>query len=344
MNQSESGRPSLRHVALVCGQLLVIGLFGWLVLRVVESLSRLVIPIGIGLILAALLLPLARALPDRIPRYGRAGLVMLGFLAVLGLISWISGNQLVTGVLELVDSLPGMVGKLEDWLKGLGFASGIGSLEAALDSGQKWLDDNASDIARHALTAGSSIITAMTGAALALVAAFFFLADGRSMWQWFVGLFPARQRDALDRSFNRAWQSTEGYARTQTIVAAADAVGIGLGAWALGLPFVGPIALIVFVTGYVPVVGAFVSGALAVLIALAFQGPGTALVMALIVLIVQQLESQVLQPWLMGNALKLHPFAVIVAVATGGFLAGIVGALFAVPVVAFVKSAVLDDR
>jgi predicted PurR-regulated permease PerM len=172
-----------------------------------------------------------------------------------------------------------------------------------------------------------------------LFATLFLLIDGKRIWQWTVRLFPRRARPAVDGAGRAGWVTLTDFVKVQIFVAFIDAVGIGLGAWILGLffggfPLVIPIAIAVFLGSFIPVVGAVLTGAIAVFVALVYLGIWPAVIMLGIVLLVQQVEGHVLQPLVMGTAVKVHPLAVVFAVAAGGFLAGIAGALFAVPVVA----------
>jgi putative heme transporter len=179
----------------------------------------------------------------------------------------------------------------------------------------------------------------LAGTLLALFATLFILIDGRGIWNWVVRVFPSRARPAIMGAGEAGWLTLSTFVRVQIMVAAIDAVGIGLGAFILGLfyggfPLVIPIAIAVFLASFIPVVGAVVSGGMAVFIALVYLGPVPALIMLGVVILVQQVEGHVLQPLLVGAAVKVHPLAVVLAVATGGFIAGIPGALFAVPLVA----------
>ena len=163
--------------------------------------------------------------------------------------------------------------------------------------------------------------------------------DGRGIWHWLVKLFPVKARAALIGAGEAGWITLTTFVKVQIFVAFVDAVGIGLGAFILGLftggfPLVIPIAIAVFLGSFIPVVGAVATGVIAVFIALVYLGPVPALIMIGIVILVQQLEGHVLQPFVMGNAVKVHPLAVVLAVATGGLIGGIPGALFAVPLVA----------
>ncbi len=163
------------------------------------------------------------------------------------------------------------------------------------------------------------------------------LADGAGIWRWTVRLFPQRSRIAVDGAGRAGWVTVINYARTQLLVATIDAIGIALGAFFLGVPLAIPIGVLVFLGSFVPIVGAVVTGTVAVFLALVYNGPWIALWMLVVVLGVQQLEGHVLQPLLMGSAVKVHPLAVVLVVAGGALIAGIPGALFAVPLAAFVN-------
>lgn len=334
---TESAGPHLKRVAQVCLQLVIIAAFGWVLLQVLKATSSIVIPVAIGGLLAALLQPLRGFLPRWMPRYVGAAVLLVLFLTVIGLGFWTSGSQLVEGVTDFYNSLPAILEASQKWLNKLDLGIGTHEIESALQSASDWLKSNGTEVAKRALAAGSSAASLVVGALLALVAAFFLLADGRNMWLYVVGLFPKSGRPRLDEAAVAGWSAIGAYVRTQTVVAAVDAVGIALGAYFLGLPYVQPIALIVFLASFIPVLGAVLSGSLAVLVALAFEGPQAAVIMLVVVLVVQQVESNVWQPLLMGKALSVHPFAVIMAVSAGGLLAGIAGALFSVPVLAFTK-------
>lgn len=179
------------------------------------------------------------------------------------------------------------------------------------------------------------------GTLIALFCTLFFLIDGRGIWAWLVGLMPRGSRERVHQAGRRGWVTLGAYTRTQILVAGVDAVGIGVGAAILQLPLVVPLAVLVFFGSFIPFVGAIVTGSIAVLVALVTQGWVSALVMLAIVLIVQQLEGHVLQPFLMGHAVSLHPVAVLLVVTTGSLVAGIIGALFAVPLAALVNTVVL---
>ena len=178
----------------------------------------------------------------------------------------------------------------------------------------------------------------LAGLFITLFATIFFTYDGRGIWSWIVGLFPDRARDRVQGSGERAWAVLTAYVRATVIIAAVDAIGIVLVAAVLGLPFLVPIGVLVFLGAFIPVVGAAISGISAVAVALVAEGPLSALVMLGGVVAVQQLEGHVLQPFLMGRLVRVHPLAIVVVIAIGGLVAGIFGALIAVPLTAIINA------
>jgi predicted PurR-regulated permease PerM len=213
-------------------------------------------------------------------------------------------------------------------------------VQNAITSVTKWVQQNASTLLSGAVTGASTIGDIAVGLVLSLFITLFFLIDGAGVWRWLTRLAPKRARAAVDGGGRAAWHSVGQYVRVQIVVALIDAIGIGLVAFFLGLPFVVPIAVLVFLAAFIPFVGAIVTGGLAVLVALVYAGPVPAVIMLAGVIGVNQLESHVLQPLLMGTAVRLHPVAVVLAVSSGSIIGGIGGAVFAVPLAAAANSAV----
>jgi putative heme transporter len=333
-------------VAAVIGLcFIVITMAGFLLLQILNPVSPVLTGIAFALLLTGLLLPLKRAVVRVIPNdHAAAGVTMILFLAALIGIIYVTGAQLVAGFAELRDSVFAALEQIEVWLRQGPLDIGEAGFAEWLEQAQTWLTDNSDTLLSGAVAAGSMIGTFGVALGLALVTAFFFLADGRRIWRWFVSLLPDDIEDRVDHAFSNGFHSVRAYVRTQAIVAAVDALGIGFGALVLGLPLVVPLTIIVFLTAFIPVVGAFASGALVVLIAWFSEGFTTALIMLGIVILVQQVESNLLQPVLMSRAVDLHPWAVIIGVTVGSYIYGIVGALFAVPVMAMVKVVVLSLR
>ena len=330
--------PTMASVARWSWNLVGIAAAAWVLLQLLQAGRSVVVPFMVGMLVAALLEPLSRRLRRWLPAYLSAAVAMLTLLGVVVTISWVSGAQLSDGVRALFDELPRLIQRLEAWVVDSGLGIGGDQVENVLERAQAWVTDNSGQIASQALAFSNSAVSLVTATALALITAFFVLGDGRTIWNWIVGLLPERFHARTRNAGDGAWGALQAYIRTQVLVAAVDAAGIGLGALLLGLPFVGPIVLIVFLSAFIPVVGAILSGALAVLIALADGGLTPALIMVAVVLAVQQLEGNVLQPVLMGRAVSLHPYAVLIGVSLGSFLMGITGAVLAVPLMAMVKT------
>jgi putative heme transporter len=244
------------------------------------------------------------------------------------------------------------------------FSSGFGDLRSSFDDStvklqhylhhlgisQKQLEDFF-DKVRSGVSSGSTgnlggtvvAATATAGHLLAglfitLFATIFFTYDGRGIWRWLVSLFPEPARDRVHGSGERAWAVLTAYVRATFVIALTDALGIALVAWVLGLPLVLPLAVLVFIGAFVPVVGAAISGIAAVAVALVDQGPVHALLMLAGVVAVQQIEGHILQPFLMGRLVRVHPLAVVVVIAIGAEVAGIFGALIAVPLTAIINA------
>ena len=326
-----AGAWSWRVLAVV-GVLVVFGL-------VVIQLKEIVIPFMVAILVSALLVPIAQLLVrHRWPKALAVAVTMLGALAVVaGLISLIVW-QIREGSSDIQNR---SISAYEDFQKWLDVTFNINTDEFNDYLGQAWsaIQEDSASLWSGALSVGSTAGHFLAGFLLVIFATLFILIDGRGIWTWFVRIAPRKARPAVDGSGHAGWVTLTTFVKVQIFVAFVDAVGIGLGAFILGLPFGGfplviPITIAVFLGSFIPVVGAVVTGTVAVFVALVYLGPVQALIMLGIVLLVQQLEGHVLQPLVMGTAVKVHPLAVVFAVAAGSYVAGIPGALFAVPLVA----------
>ncbi len=306
------------------------------VLFVLAQLSFLVVPLLIAVLLTALASPLNLLLLKlRFPRWLATLTTVVVFLSVVTTLFWLVINELVRGWESLLSRVQLVYNDFIIFLVDSPLQLSATDLRAWFNQTLAELDIDSTWVLNGALSFSSSLGSWLVGFGIAIFALIFFVHDGPRIWQFVVGLFPTAARPALYGSGVAGWGTLLNFVRIQVFVAVVDAVGIGLGAFFLGLPLVIPIAVAVFLGGFVPFIGATVTGAFAVLVALVFEGPVPALIMLIIVIGVQQLESQVLQPLVMGAAVKVHPLAVVIAVAAGGYLAGIPGVLFAVPLVAF---------
>jgi predicted PurR-regulated permease PerM len=334
----------LRRVAMACLYVLIIAVALWVLGQVVARLAVVVIPLAVALLLAALFAPAVTWLArHRVPRGLATAAVLLLGLAVVGGIVYFMVAALVDGLPDLGSRLDESYRQLRDWLTTGPIGLTGEQLDRMLEDAKGWVTNNRSQLASGALGALSTAGTVLAGLALVAFVLIFFLHDGRRMWNGTTAALPEPARDRTRRAGDRAFRDLTAYVRTTMLVALIDAVGIGLGLWITGVPLVLPLAALVFFGAFVPVVGAFVTGLVAVLIALVSQGLVVALIIAGVVIAVQQLEGNVLEPLLMSKSVKLHPVAVIVAVAVGVELAGVVGALFAVPLLAATRSALRDD-
>ncbi|MEO9104437.1 MAG: AI-2E family transporter, partial [Terrimesophilobacter sp.] len=304
------------------------------------QLRLIVVPFMVAILLGALLVPFVQFLRRHgWPKWVAVTVAEIGLIGVVSGLVYLVVTQVVLGFPNIRDRSF----EFFDNLKAILLASPLHVTEPQINDylAQAWmsLQKDSAWLVSGALSVGSSFGHFLAGILLVLFATLFILIDGSRIWAWTVRLFPRAARPAADGAGRAGWVTLTDFVKVQIFVAFIDAVGIGLGAWILGLSFGGfplvlPIAIAVFLGSFIPVVGAVLTGTLAVFVALVYLGPWPALIMLAIVLLVQQVEGHVLQPLVMGNAVKVHPLAVVFAVAAGGFLAGIAGALFAVPVVA----------
>ncbi|MFC0625975.1 AI-2E family transporter [Kribbella deserti] len=302
-------------------------------------LSEVVVPVVVGVLLTALLIPVTNGLQKlRLPRGAAAGITVLGTLALVAGLLTVVGTQIASGFSDLSDQVGKGIRELRDMAR---FNLNITDKQIT-DTFNQLKDTIATSggLGQRAAEVGSTATHLVAGLFIALFCLFFFLYQGNQIWAWLVRLFPRQAREKVDSSGRKAWVSLTAFVRATIIVAAVDATGIAIGAAILGLPLVGAIGILVFVGAFVPVVGALVSGSVAVLVALVAKGPVVALVMLAVVIGVQQFESHALQPFLLGRAVSVHPLAVILAIAAGVVIAGIVGALIAVPTAAVLNTVV----
>jgi predicted PurR-regulated permease PerM len=250
------------------------------------------------------------------------------------------GRQISAGFAQLWDEALAGLSEIQRWLSEGPLQITAAQMDTYISDARNIVQNNQGSLVSGVLSVGSSAGHILTGALIALFVLAFFLLEGERIWRFLVGLLPRAARRATDGAGRVGWTSLVHYVRIQVVVAAVDAIGIGVGAAILGVPLALPLGILVFVFSFIPVVGALVSGVVAVLLALVANGLVNAVIMLVIVLAVQQLESHILQPLIMGRAVSLHPVAVILSVAAGSFLAGIPGALFAVPTLAVANSAV----
>ncbi|PJJ62207.1 AI-2E family transporter [Compostimonas suwonensis] len=331
-DENESVTPGVRLAAAWSWRLLLVGALIAVVIFLVIQLRLIVIPVLIAVLLSALLVPFSNFLQ----RHGwPKGLAVAA--ALLSAIVVVSG-LVVLVVFQIRSGLPALqeqsmqaYEEFRDWLLNGPLQISDDQFQSYLDQAWAAIQQDSQVLVSGALSFGSTLGHVLTGLLLVLFSTLFMLIDGKGIWAWIVRVFPRRARAAVDGAGKAGWTTLGNFVKVQILVASIDAVGIGVGAALLGVPLALPIGVLVFLGSFIPIVGAVVTGAVAVIIALVFNGWIIALVMLGIVLLVQQVEGHVLQPLIMGSAVKVHPLAVVLVVAAGTLLAGIPGALFAVP-------------
>ncbi|WBQ06870.1 AI-2E family transporter [Kribbella sp. CA-293567] len=302
-------------------------------------LSEVIVPVTVGILLTALLVPVTNGLQKlRLPRGAAAGITVIGTIALVAGLLTLVGTQIAGQFDELSAQVGEGVQQVRDLLR-INFGLTEKDITDSLNKLRETVMSGGA-IGQRAAEVGTTATHVIAGLFIALFCLFFFLYQGPQIWAWVVRLFPRHARDKADSSGRKAWVSLTAFVRATIIVAAVDAIGISLGAAILGLPLVSAIGILVFVGAFVPVIGALVSGCVAVLVALVAKNVVVAIVMLAVVIGVQQLEAHVLQPFLLGRAVSVHPLAVILAIATGVIVAGIVGALVAVPAAAVINTIV----
>lgn len=331
--------------AFVSDGVRIAGAWAWRILVLVAALAVLallvielrliVIPLLVAIVIAALLVPFASFLQrHRWPKWLAVVVSELGIVLVIGGLLFLVATQVYAGFDDLSRQTVESYDALRSWL----LESPLQLTESDLNQyGQQALTALQQDsgmLVNGALSVGSTVGHVLAGVLLTLFSTLFILIDGPNIWAWVVRLFPYRARAAVDGAGRAGWVTLTNFVKVQILVAFVDAVGIGLGSFFLGVPLAIPLGVLVFLGSFVPVIGAVATGALAVFIALVYNGPLIALILLIVVLAVQQLEGHILQPLIMGSAVKVHPLAVVLAVAGGSIVAGIAGAFFAVPFVA----------
>lgn len=313
----------------------------YLLLRVIALLSIVVIPVSVALLLAAMFQPVTAFLRARgMNKSLAAGLVLLTALIVvfggLGLIIETFISQLGNLTSQVSDGID----EVQKWLASGPLHISQAQVSDSVESLQKSITSNRAALTSGALSTATTLGEVAAGFFLTLFTLFFFLRDGGQIWSFLCRLLPRGARVPTARAGHYSWHTLVSYVHATVLVALVDAVGIGIGLAVMRVPLVLPLAALVFIGAFIPVVGATVTGVVAILVALVTQGPVTALIILGVVIAVQQLEGHVLQPLIMGRAVALHPLAVILAIATGVVVAGIVGGLVAVPLLAVLNTAV----
>jgi predicted PurR-regulated permease PerM len=329
----------IRVAASWAWRLIVIGALAYFLVQVIGGLTEIVIPVAIALLITAGLKPIVDFF-DRhlLPRsLAAAAAVLLGIASIGGLI-YLVVWQIQTNIDDLSKGVTDGLIKVRDSLRD-NFGVSSTQLDNALNTAEDYVRENTDKITQGAVSTATTLAHLVTGLLVVLFSTFFFLKDGRYIWLWVVRvLVPKTYEDVADEAGLRAWGTLGGYVRATVLVAAIDAIFIGFGVFAVGVPLAIPIGVLVFLFSFVPLFGATLSGLIAVLIALVFEGPIAALIVLAVVLGVQQIEGHILQPFIMSRSVSVHPLAVVIGITTGIAVAGIIGALVAVPIIAMANT------
>ncbi len=318
----------------------IVGLAGALVVVgfVIDHLRLVVIPLVLALFPAAILMPVAERLKRLMPATLAAILTIAGAVAVLSGIVAVLAPQVSDELVNLGDTVTQGAQDAQAFLESGPFGFQPVRIDDLVNQAQERLAAT-EGLAGNLLGAAAVVVEGFAGLLFGLVALFFYLADGPRISRALRNVAPPRFRSDASVIGTQAWATIGSYIRGQAFIAVIDAALIGIGIFLLGVPLALPLTVLVFFGGLFPIIGAFVSGAVAVLVALAVNGPGTALILLAVIVAVQQIEGHLLAPIVIGRAVELHPLVALGALTAGAVLLGVLGAFLALPVAASLSRA-----
>lgn len=294
-------------------------------------------PIALALVLSTVLAPPVTWLRQHgVPSALAAAAVLLGFLGSIVLVGYLLAPQVAGQSTDIADSAVDGVGQIREWLRDGPLQISDGQINTGLERLQSELASRASDISSGVITGLTAVTNALINLVLMLILTFLFIKDGHRFLPWVSAIGGERVGGHFVEVIARAWNTLGGFIRTQALVSFIDAVFIGIGLVIIGVPLAIPLAILTFFAGFIPIVGAFTAGALACLVALVTNGPVDALWVLIVIVAVQQIEGNLLSPWLQGRSMNLHAGVVLMSVTAGSTIFGITGAFLAVPVAAVV--------
>jgi predicted PurR-regulated permease PerM len=326
---------ALLRAAAWSWRLLVIGLLIYVAFRVASALSLVVLPCIAALLLTALLQPLtARLRRAGMPSLAATWCTVLVAIVVLAGITILAANRVSADYPRLQTEVKHTAHAVQVSLAGAPFHINSVRLQQYYNDLVRFLSQHKSLVAGTVVTGGKIVLELLTGLVLMIFITFFLLKDGERIWAWLIKGLRAEARQRAGNAGGAAWAALVNYVRGTTAVAAIHAVFIGLALWLLGVPLLLPLIILVFIAAYVPLVGILVAGALAILVTLGTKGWIAAVILLGVFLLENQIESHLLQPLVVGRIVRLHPLAIILVLAVGGIVAGIAGAIVAVPAAA----------
>ncbi|MEU8966109.1 AI-2E family transporter [Streptomyces sp. NPDC048491] len=332
---------SMRVAAAVGWRLLVLAGSIYVLTQIISAVSLVVLAFVAALLITALLQPtVARLKRMGLPRGLATALTAISGFVIMGLVGWFVVWQVMDNLDDLSSKVRAGIEELKRWALNSPFHVTEDQINQIAKNLSDTIGANTNEITNAGLQGVTVLVEVLTGILLAMFSTLFLLYDGPKIWQWVLNLVPEAARPGVAGAGPKAWRTLTAYVRGTVIVALIDAICIGIGIYFLGVPMAVPLAVFIFLFAFIPLVGAVVSGALAVVVALVTDGVFNALMVLLVVLAVQQIEGHVLQPFILGRAVRVHPLAVVLSVAAGGLVGGIGGAVVAVPLVAVTNTVV----
>lgn len=340
-----SGRTvpdSMREAAAWCWRFLVIGAVVLVVIKLLAMMPIVTIPFVVALLLTAVLAPVQRWLRDRVgvPHSLAAFCALLVGVGVIGLITGFIYTQVRTNAPRLAEQLTAMFDVAAQWFQRGPLQLSDAQVEQYSQELQRALTANQERLVSGALSTLSALSHVLAGALLLLLATFFLLRDGDRIWSWALSLLPQSSRARLDAVGRFGWRTLGGFMRGQTIIALLHASTVFVVLVILRVPMATALSVLIFVGSYIPILGMTVTGTLCVVVSLIEHGPAAAFVVAVTILVLIQVEAHLLQPFIMARTVEVHPLGVAMAVLAGTTFGGIAGALFAVPIVAFLNATI----
>ena len=343
-NSREAVNPRLRQVSEYTWRLLLLGGAAYVIFLVLLRFELIFIALFIALILTSLLRPPVNAMSRVLPRSLALVLTTLFSLGLVGGLFWLVGNSVADEWNSLGNEFRGGIDQIEKWLEGKPFhvnPSTLTNLQGKLTS---YLSAHRSTLINQALSGAGRIVDVLTVLALAVFCSIFFTNSGDRMWRWFQDQLPETSRPTWKLAGHTAWHTFAGYTRGIIMVAAANAIMVGVALWLLGVPLVLPLTMLEFLASFIPLAGSPIAMAVATIVALAGRGVTTAVIVLVLIVVFGQIEGHVLQPFVMGWAVRLHPVAVAVSVIAGTISAGLLGAVVAVPLISIAWAVVRELR
>ncbi|MFJ9907845.1 AI-2E family transporter [Streptomyces sp. NPDC101152] len=323
----------LKAAAAYAWRLLVLGAAVYAGFVLLGRLQLVAVALFLALVVTSVLRPLADLLARLLPRPLAVVVSVVGsLLVVLGLLALV-GELVASEWGKLGQEFSGGVGRIERWLQGPPFHVSPALTSNLQDKVNTFVSQHRSVLINSAVNGASRLVEVLTAGVLALFCSLFFVHSGDRFWSWFQDQLPQRARDPFNRAGRTAWRTFAGYTRGIVIVAASNAVLVGIALFVLRVPLALPLTLLEFFAAFIPLVGSPIALGVATVVALATRGPAIAIVVLALIVIVGQIEGHVLHPLVMSWAVRLHPVVVAVSVIAGGILAGVVGAVVAVPMV-----------